>query len=62
MKNIMKRFENEIKELAIHAKATGFNPDTDDIMKFVGDWVKGRKPLYDEESRDKAKRLVKQFI
>jgi len=58
----LNKYSDQINDLAMFAKANGFNPQTDDILELAKSWIKNRKDFYSEDNKEEVKRLVKQFI
>jgi hypothetical protein len=59
----MKRFANEINEIALFAKRINFNPNNDCIVELTRLWLEDNRKAYKEinENKEKAINILKRL-
>ena len=55
-------YKNEINDVAMFAKAQGFDFENGDFDELMKAWLVNRKEFYHEDNREEVKRIAKQFI
>jgi len=59
---LINKFENEIKSIALFAKRINFDIEKNDIKELVRLYINETKVLYNEENKEQMQMIIKSLI